>query len=277
MKAIIPLLLLSSVVPFNAVMGQDEPSTIQTIPATAGRAGPRGGGFGGGFGGMGRGGNLESDFAQFAGAKLPRFDLDFPGGTPGALAEAIQKASGKPLNVIIPTEFRDTQLPAMKMKAVTVPELFQALQLASVRTEPFVTGTTMNAAGNRINSVTYQSTGYGFRAPPTTDPENPVWYFYVARPGAATLIEPPPKICRFYWLGDYLKTYTIDDITTAIQTGWKMLSDASPPNINFHKDTKLLIAVGEADKLKVIDAVLAELRGTSKSDTNVPASNSVGH
>ncbi len=272
MKAIISLLVLGLAVPFNAAIGQDEPSTSQNVLTSPGRAGPRGGG----LGGFGRGGGLDADFAQFANAELPRFDLDFPGGTPGALVEAIQKSSGRPLNVIIPSEFRNTDLPALKMKAVTVPELFQALQMASLRTEPMITGTRTDPTGNRINTVTYQNTGYGFRAPPLTDLEHPIWYFYVARPGEAKLVEPPPKVCRFYWLGAYLEKYSIDDITTAIQTGWKMLGDPAPPTMNFHKDTRLLIAVGEADKLRVIDSVLAELRGTSKSDTNVPASNSAG-
>ncbi len=51
----------------------------------------------------------------------------------------------------------------------------------------------------------------------------------------------------------------MDDITTAIQTGWEMQGDASPPRISFHKDTKLLIAVGKPDKLQIIDAVLSAL------------------
>ena len=52
----------------------------------------------------------------------------------------------------------------------------------------------------------------------------------------------------------------MDDITTAIQTGWKMLGDKDTPTISFHKDTKLLIAVGEPGKLETIDAVLRALQ-----------------
>jgi hypothetical protein len=65
-------------------------------------------------------------------------------------------------------------------------------------------------------------------------------------------------------LGPYLETYKVEDITTAVQTGWKMLGDPSPPTLNFHKDTKLLIAVGELERLKLIDSVLAELSGDPK-------------
>jgi hypothetical protein len=219
---------------------------------------------------------MEAEFAQFAGVQLPKFDLDFPGGTPGQLVTAIEKASGKPLNAIIPSEFRNTELPALKMKGVTVPQLFQALQMASARQEALVTGTRMDPSGNRLNSITYHNTAYGFRAPPTTEPENPVWYFYVARPSEPTLVEPPAKVCRFYQLAPYLeKGYSIDDITTAIQTGWKMLGD-SAPTMNFHKDTSLLIAVGEPEKLKLIDSALAELSGSTKPDTNAPAPRGAG-
>jgi len=52
---------------------------------------------------------------------------------------------------------------------------------------------------------------------------------------------------------------TVDDITTAIQTGWKMLGDKETPAISFHKDTKLLIAVGEPSKLEMINSVLGAL------------------
>ena len=68
-----------------------------------------------------------------------------------------------------------------------------------------------------------------------------------------------PKVCRFYQLTPYLETYKVEDITTAIQTGWKMLGETNPPTISFHKDTKLLIAVGEPSKLQLIDSVLQQL------------------
>ena len=37
-----------------------------------------------------------------------KFDLDLPGGTPGELVEAIEEASGKPLNAIVPKEHADS-------------------------------------------------------------------------------------------------------------------------------------------------------------------------
>src|SRR5436309_2083882 len=67
-------------------------------------------------------------------ASFTRFNLDFPGGTPEQLVRAIEKASGKPVNVVIPAEYADVKLPPVRMKEATVPQLFQALTQASPKT-----------------------------------------------------------------------------------------------------------------------------------------------
>jgi len=191
-------------------------------------------------------------------APLTRFNLDFPGGTPKELVAAIEKATGRPLNAIVADEFADTKLPAVKMSSVDVAQLFSALSLASRKTE-----TIQNPGpGGRGGYGGYQmfQSAYGFKTEGKPTDES-IWYFYVERP------TPPPappiyKVSRFYSLSPYLdRGATVDDITTAIETGWKMLGDTSPPTISFHKDTKLLIAVGEPSKLETIDAVLQALGG----------------
>ena len=86
--------------------------------------------------------------------------------------------------------------------------------------------------------------------------DDTIWYFYAEKPAELS----PPKECRFYSLAPYLdRGMTVDDITTAIKTGAKMLGEGQEPAISFHKDTKLLIAVGESGKLQIIDAVLKAL------------------
>jgi hypothetical protein len=174
---------------------------------------------------------------------LTKFDLDFPGGTPKELISAIQKATDRPLNAIVPEEFASVSLPALKMRNVTVHQLFEAL----------------NAANRRPDTTRYLFMTKG----DLTD--DSIWAFYVERPQSS----PMPKVCRFFPLALYLESgLTVDDITTAIETGWKMLGDTSSPTIRFHKDTKLLIAVGEPSKLEIIDAVLMALeRQKPKSAT----------
>ncbi len=200
--------------------------------------------------------------------KLTTFSLDFPGGTPQQLVTAIEKAMGKPLNVIIPAEHADFKLPPLKMNQVNVWQLFQALELTSQKTEAYVTGTYYS--GSPSHSYQTAKTSYGFRSPSAQSgavSDDSIWYFYVEKP-----VMPPqvvssvvPSVCRFYPLTSYLERgLTVDDITTAIQTGWKMLGDQETPTISFHKETKLLIAVGDPAKLETIDAVLKALSPTSE-------------
>ena len=199
--------------------------------------------------------------------KLMTFSLDFPGGTPQQLVTAIEKAMGKPLNVIIPAEHDDFKLPPLKMNKVNVYQLFQALELTSQKTEAYVTGAYYGGGIGGTPSQSYQQmkTSYGFRTPGAQSgalSDDSIWYFYVEKPTFPPLNSSVvPKVCRFYPLTSYLEGgLTVDDITTAIQTGWKMLGDKETPTISFHKETKLLIAVGDPAKLETIDAVLKALQ-----------------
>jgi hypothetical protein len=134
------------------------------------------------------------------------------------------------------------------------------LKLASVRQVQYETSTYFGGMGPGAVYSTYSSS-YGFKTEnPGTD--DSVWYFYEDNPPKPPYHQSTPaKSCRFYQLAPYLdRGLTVDDITTAIQTGWKMMGDSSPPEISFHKETKLLIAVGEPDKLEVIDNVLEALQ-----------------
>src|SRR5258708_873764 len=67
--------------------------------------------------------------------ELTRFDLDFHGGSPRELVVAIQKAMGHPLNAIVPDEFADVKVPALKMDHVNVAQLFEALAVVSQKRE----------------------------------------------------------------------------------------------------------------------------------------------
>src|SRR5205807_6953166 len=195
----------------------------------------------------------RSAVTKSTGNDLTRFNLDFPGGTPKELVAAIDKAMNRPLNAIVPDEFADTKLPPLKMNSVNVAQLFEAVSLVSHKTEAFNSGPPGYASYSEIH------TSYGFRTQGTPTDDS-IWYFYVEKPALPHMLS-PPKACRFYPLGTYLEQrMTVDDITTAIQTGWKMMGDTSPPTISFHKDTKLLIAVGEPSKLQIIDDVLKALQ-----------------
>ncbi len=178
---------------------------------------------------------------------LTRFNLNFHGGTPKELRVAIEAALGRPLNAIVPPELADTKLPALQMNNVDVAQLFTALSSASRKQE-------YTRSGGGISSW---NVSFGFRTSDNSPTDDSIWYFYAEKPTAPP---PPQQICRFYPLASYLEDgIKVDDITTAIQTGWKMLGETSAPAISFHKDTKLLIAVGDPTKMETIDAVLKAL------------------
>jgi hypothetical protein len=190
-------------------------------------------------------------------SSLTRFNLDFGGGTPEELAKAIEKAMGKPLNVIINGEDADIKLPPLKMSDVTVVELFHALEQASVKQVAVKTGT---YTGSQSSTWTTYSSGYGFKPNfdgPATDTS--IWYFHVNKPALPPLVS-NDKVAQFYSLEMYLnRGLTVDDITTAIQTGWKMAGIKPAPELNYHKETKMLIAYGDPDKLETIGKVLNTL------------------
>src|ERR1044071_3265716 len=77
------------------------------------------------------GGSPGSPETSESESKLIRFSLDFHGGTPAELVKAIEKATSKPLNAIIPDDSADVRLPALKMNDVNVSQLFNALEQAS--------------------------------------------------------------------------------------------------------------------------------------------------
>ncbi len=199
---------------------------------------------------------------------LTSFDLNFPGGEPRELVAAIQKAMGRPLNVIIPDEYADIKLPALKMSNVNVQQLFSALQQASHKSQAVESGNYYGGtSGGGYRSVQVVTTSYGFQSGPGSNlSDDTIWYFYAEKPVLPPVAaQTENKICKFYSLTPYLERhFTVDDITTAIETGWKMLGESSPPKISFHKDTKLLIAVGEPNKLEIIDAALKALQAPAR-------------
>ena len=186
--------------------------------------------------------------------QLTKFDLDFPGGTPGELVGAIQKALGRPLNAIVPPESADQKLPAFKITGVDVQQLFGAMRQASHMVKAVI-----NSGAGESYSTNYVQVQFGFMTEDPHPSDNSVWYFHVD----ANAPSAPPVVCRFYLLTPYLQRgLTVDDITTAIQTGWKLLGSSPSPSISFHKETNLLIAVGQARQLETIDAVLKALDAT---------------
>jgi hypothetical protein len=192
---------------------------------------------------------------------LTTFDLDFRGGTPVELVDAIQTASGRPLNAIIPPQFADIKIPRLKMNHVDAVHLFQAMYEASITTVVVPNPGYPDSGGNPFR------TAFGFKADGKPTDES-VWFFSAELPPT----EPPPlRYLRFYLLTPYLDSgLTVDDITTAIETGWKMLGHADNAEISFHKETKLLIVVGDQKQLQAVSLALDVLKAPKPSSNANP-------
>ena len=203
---------------------------------------------------------------------LTKFDLDFPGGFPADLVRAIEKASSRPLNAIVPLECTDLPLPALKMRNVDVAHLFDALRTVSEKKVAQITGSYQGMPGARQYQYTQIVTFYTFLPTKGADiNDDTIWSFHAEQPtptpdAAETA---PAQQCRFYRLEPYLSSYGIDDITTALTTGYKLL-DQSSPKMNYHKETKLLIVVGTLEQLNLVDSLLQQLPQADRMESAKP-------
>ena len=114
---------------------------------------------------------------------LTKFSLDFPGGTPDKLVSAIESATGKPLNVIIPNEDVAVQLPPLKMNDVVVPQLFLAIESASRKV------VAVSTSGNgSFGSYQQVSIDYGFKTTDNPASDSSIWYFHAEKPSLPELV-----------------------------------------------------------------------------------------
>ena len=196
---------------------------------------------------------------------LVKFDLDFSGGTPKDLVKAVEKTIGKPLNTVVPDNCAGLKIPAVSVKNVTVAQLFEALRLGSKATHRYDVIDPYTGSGG----YNERTSTFGFQTEGVPN-ENSIWFFIKEGDDSGPFISVAPTVCKFYQLAPYLEAgYKVEDITTAIETAWKMLGVTKLPEISYHKDTKVLIAVGDADKVHLIGDVLDQLsKGKLKEKSN---------
>jgi hypothetical protein len=216
----------------------------------------------------------DSDSGEYVFVKatnsLPKFDLDFPGGTPKNLVKAIEKATDKPLNAVIPDDCADLKISAISVKNVTVAQLFEVLVQVSKTNERFtVLDPRDRSIGGNGSDVYVEDTSYGFSTV-GAPMENSIWYFHWNRGREQ---EPwqvlSSTVCKFYQMEPYLEAgYKVEDVTTTVETAWKMLGVTNTPTISYHKDTKVLIVVGKQEQVDLIGGVLKQLSTTPKEKSN---------
>ena len=181
--------------------------------------------------------------------------LDRTDGPPSELVAAIERSMRRSVNVVLPANSDSVKVPPLKMRNITVAELFRALEQAS-------TSTSMVYQGGGVSAHQWR---YTFKtASPVHD--DSVWFF--STDGQPT----DAKTVRFFLMTPYLERgLTVEDVTTALQTGWRMQGTGAAPEISFHRETSLLIAVGSWSNLQMIDQVLQALAGAPGKKTPTPA------
>jgi hypothetical protein len=162
-----------------------------------------------------------------------RMNIDFAGGTPAELLAAIKKISNQTPNVLIHPDAATVTIPAFKLRDVSPAQIFVALN--SLSEPPF-------------------TNGY-WKAAPLPDGE--IWT--LTRPRTTPGLPFQSKNCKILNLTQVLGDYSVDDVTTAMKGAWELLNSGETPVVKFHKDTKLLMVVGDDRQLNVANEVLREL------------------
>jgi hypothetical protein len=152
------------------------------------------------------------------------FNLSFAGGTPKALLEAMEKASGQKVNALIPENLADTRVPKFELRSVTANAVFGALD-ALMQQNP------EDQAGRWL-------------------PIRNVWVLTG---------KPDTRETRVFFVGDLLTRYKIDDLTTAIQSAWQLSSRNRKPELNYHQETQLLMVLAGKTQLEIMKDVLGEM------------------
>jgi hypothetical protein len=171
-----------------------------------------------------------------------RFNIDFPGGTPRELIAALNEASGTPVNAFIPETVHAFTMPPMKYYNVSVSEVLKPLQGRQV----------INVAeerGSRESDI--QEISYRWSS------SDNIWRMEVQ-----DIYPSPPTqfIVAPFNVSHLLEAYTIDDITTTIDSAWKLNRAPKENEIMFHPETKIILVKCPAEDMQVLSSVLDTLR-----------------
>ncbi|MEM7791329.1 MAG: SLBB domain-containing protein [Verrucomicrobiota bacterium] len=177
-----------------------------------------------------------------------RFNLDFPGGSAQELIATISAASGNPVNAFIPEDADQFTMPPLKYYNITVTDV-----LASLRYRDRV----FNDKGSY--DVGYE---WSFR--------NNIWVLNVE-----TVPDFPPQDLVSYKVKPFsvaslMEVYTIDAITTTIDSAWKLNGASEQNEIMFHPETKILLVKCSHEDMTVMEEVLKTLESTFDRTIEAP-------
>ena len=185
-----------------------------------------------------------ADISDIPVPRQPGFNLTFKGGTPHELAQEMKAAAARhftepelvfPINVVVPKDLEDVPVPPLTMQSVNPETVFNTLNLM------------------------WQSEGL----------------HWVSAGGRAWVLQTAPdrRKAQAFFVGHLLKKYKIEDITTAVKTTWEFvgIEGRKKPELKFHKDTEMLIALADGAQLVTVNEVLSQLRMGLETDSKSPS------
>ena len=209
----------------------------------------------------------------------PRLDFAFNGLPLTEVIKFVQsryheKAADKGhLNVIIPEHLRElseTNSLTLEVKQVTVGELFNLIGLASERTIRFVNGYQYIGSGP-VAQFSQAKGGYHFAHVPSAG-ANPTYLLQSDFPtsvpevpgigmslGGGAAPRETRQLVKFFQLEPFLERFKIEDVVTAVKTGWELAGIKPLPTLRFHDETKLLAVSGDQYSLQLVEEVLSGL------------------
>lgn len=154
--------------------------------------------------------------------------IDFPGGTIADLLAKVNQAQGGAFNLLGETEDLAMRLPAFSVR--------------NVSPSSFAKGLSQLLEPKGIMIISEGADMYTLRRVNTLMPQQPAMF-------------------ESFQIGPFLDKLSVDDIVAAVRTAWE-LNPANKPDalqLKFHPATKLLLASGSPDAIKVASKVIASL------------------
>ncbi|MGF1484901.1 MAG: hypothetical protein ACFBZ8_11115 [Opitutales bacterium] len=181
-----------------------------------------------------------------------RITLDFPGGTPSELIDAMSKALGRQISAVFPVGSERIEIPPFTVEEADETALLKSLYYR----EQFEI--------RDRNAISYREVGYNWGW------IGGVWRLEIDRvSGVGPVNEVVPV-----GVGELLRHYTIEEITTAIRLGWDNLPapayenspyylvrpNKAPASLHYHEETQLLVAVASEPELQLMRQTLSTLQ-----------------
>ncbi|MHC5115418.1 MAG: hypothetical protein ACYTGP_13445 [Planctomycetota bacterium] len=178
-------------------------------------------------------------------------DVKFRGTTAEEFVEALRREAG-PINVVFDANLESMQVSPVELKRVTVESAMNMLDELQ-----------LSISGNWVvTDVDMVNKG---RRPPGA---LPVWRVRAKPSGPRSTAERPQYQETHVWtLATVLESgFSSDDVLTAVETALTLKKNADPVQLQFHRETKLLMGRGTQDQLETIDTLLHRLQKRSSSD-----------